>query len=30
MVLMAEIENSNRSSVTLMMLDDLGTNEALT
>ena len=30
MVLMAEIENSNRSSVTLKMLDDLGTNEALT
>ena len=30
MVLIAEIENSNRSSVTLKMLDDLGTNEALT
>ena len=30
MVLMAEIENSNRSSFTLKMLDDLGTNEALT
>ena len=30
MVLIAEIENSNRSSVTLKMLDNLGTNEALT
>ena len=29
MVLIAEIENSNRSSATLKMLDNFGTNEAL-
>lgn len=29
MVLIAEIEDSNRASITLKMLDNLGTNEAL-
>ena len=29
MVLIAEIEDSNRASITLKMLDNLGANEAL-